>query len=300
MPPRLGALIAVVLWGASFVATRSVLREITPIALVGLRFTLAVAFLVGLLAVRRKPLVPPVATWPMLALMGFVGVFIHQTAQAYGLAMTSAMNTGWLIGLIPLWSAILAATFLRERFGPPKIVGLAVGFAGALLVVTRGRFGHDLLALPSTRGDLLIIATTVNWAVYTVLGHGIIRRVGPLRATAGAMFLGWVMLVPLFLAGGRWTEVPSLTLGGWMALSFLGIGCSGLGYLFWYGALEKVEAGRVASLLYLEPLVTLAAAVLLLGEDLRLWTIMGGILVLGGVALVQNAGPGAQTADSAG
>ena len=109
------------------------------------------------------------------------------------------------------------------------------------------------------------------------------------------MFLGWAMLVPLFLAGGRWTELPSLTLGGWMALSFLGIGCSGLGYLFWYGALQKVEAGRVATLLYLEPLVTLLTAVLLLGEELQLSTFLGGLLVLAGVALVQGVGSGDRT-----
>lgn len=63
----------------------------------------------------------------------------------------------------------------------------------------------------------------------------------------------------------------------------------GLGYLFWYGALEKVEASQVAALLYLEPLVTLAAAVALLGEPVRLLTVLGGALVLAGVLLVQRA-----------
>ena len=71
---------------------------------------------------------------------------------------------------------------------------------------------------------------------------------------------------------------------------FLGIACSGLGYLFWYGALERIEASRVAAFLYLEPLVTLAAAVVMLGESVTLTTVAGGLLVLAGVALVQRDG----------
>jgi len=71
-------------------------------------------------------------------------------------------------------------------------------------------------------------------------------------------------------------------------LLFLGIGCSGLGYLFWYGALEKLEAGQVAVFLYVEPLVTLAAAALWLGEPVGFVTVVGGIVVLVGVSLVQR------------
>jgi len=76
---------------------------------------------------------------------------------------------------------------------------------------------------------------------------------------------------------------------GWLAAIFLGLACSGLGYLFWYGALERVEASRVAALLYLEPLVTLAAAVVLLREAVPITTVAGGVLVVAGVVLVQTA-----------
>ena len=77
--------------------------------------------------------------------------------------------------------------------------------------------------------------------------------------------------------------------GGLGALLFLGVACSGLGYLYWYRALEQVEPSRVAALLYLEPLVTLGAAVVLIAEPVGLVTVAGGALVVGGVALVQRA-----------
>jgi drug/metabolite transporter (DMT)-like permease len=289
MPPRLGALLAVVFWGVSFVATKAVVSEISPATLIFLRAGLGTLLLVAILAIRREPVLPPRDALGPLAAMGFVGVAFHQLLQAYALTLTTASNTGWLIALIPLWSAVLAALVLKERFGMGKVLGLAIGFAGAVLVVTRGRLDARLLALPATRGDLLVLASTVNWAFYTVLGHGTIRRLGPTRATAGAMLVGWLMLAPVFVAVRGWRDLALLSAGGWAAVLFLGIACSGLGYLFWVGALRRVEASRVATLLYLEPLVTLAAAVVLLGEPVHATTVAGGLVVLGGVAIVQRA-----------
>jgi drug/metabolite transporter (DMT)-like permease len=289
MPPRLGVFLAIVLWGISFVATKAALEELSPVCLIFSRFALGAALLVGILAFRGERLVPPRDAWGPLALMGFVGVFVHHLLQVHGLALTTAVRTGWFIGLIPIWSALLSAIFLSERIGGRKLAGLALGFAGAVVLVTHGKLSTKLLGMPSTRGDFLVLASTINWAAYTILGHATIRRLGPHRATAGVMFLGWVMLVPLFAATGGWREYSRLSAVGVGAVLFLGFGCSGLGYLFWYGALEKVEASRVAAFLYLEPLVTLAAAALLLGEPIRAADVAGGLLVLAGVALVQRA-----------
>ncbi len=288
MPPRLGAFLAIVFWGISFVATKAAVGEISPLTLVVLRCAIGVAILQGLLAARGQSFLPPRDSWAALAVMGFVGVFFHQVLQAIGLTMTSAINTGWLIGLIPIWSAILSAIFRNERFGAMQIAGLLLGFAGALLVVTRGNPAGTNFSLPSTKGDLLILASTLNWAIYTVIGHGTIRRLGALRATAAGMLFGLGMLLPFFFALQGWDEIGNLTSVGWSSVLFLGIGSSALGYLFWYGALEKIEAGRVAAFIYIEPLVTLAAAALLLGEPVTATSVIGGIIVLAGVLLVQR------------
>lgn len=289
IPPRLGAFIAIVLWGISFVATKAALRELSPVTLVFTRFGMGTALLLALVAARRLPLVLQGADVARLALAGFIGIFVHQLLQSYALTLTTAVRTGWLIGLIPIWSAVLAAVFQRERFGAAKLAGLALGFAGALLLVTRGRLDGGTLALPTTRGDLLILASTLNWAIYTALGRTVMSRLGSLRATAGAMLAGWLMLAPLFVREAGWREYAALSPGGLGALLFLGLGCSGLAYLLWYGALEHVETSRVAAFLYLEPLVTLAAAVAWLGEEVGLVTVIGGLVVLAGVALVQHA-----------
>ena len=220
--------------------------------------------------------------------MGFVGIFVHQMLQAHGLATTAATQAGWLIGLTPIWSAVLSAIFLGESFGLQKIAGLVLGAAGAILVITRGDLSSDILAVPSTLGDLLILASTVNWAIYTILGRGTLKSLGSGRATTAAMSLGWAMLIPFFLVSKGWQEFESLSSHGWIAVIFLGIGCSGLGYLFWYAALERLEASQVAAFLYIEPLVTLAAAMILLGESIVFSTMVGGVLVLAGVAIMQK------------
>lgn len=288
MPPRLGAFLAIVFWGISFVATKAAVGQISPVALIFARAGLASLFLTIVLLSRGESPWPPRGDLRALVVMGFVGVTFHQTLQAYALTLTSAVNTGWLVGLTPIWSALFAAWTLRERFSAGKVAGLVLGFVGALLVVTRGQ-GLAALALPSTRGDLLILASTVNWAFYSVLGHGTLRRLGATRATAGAMLLGWLMLVPVFAWWGGWREYARLDAIGWTAILFLAVASSGLGYLFWYGALARIETSRVAAFLYLEPLVTLAAAALLLGEPVPLATIGGGLLLLGGVVMVQRS-----------
>lgn len=285
--PRFLAFVAVIFWGVSFVATKAALGEASPITIIFVRF--AIGALV-LLAIVRE--LPPRAAWRQLALMGFVGVFVHQMLQAHALTMTSATTTGWLIGVTPIWSALLAAFVMRERFGVWKIIGLAGGFAGALLVVTRGDFSARIFGLPSTKGDLLILLSTVNWAIYSVIGHPTIRRLGPRHATSGAMLFGLAMLTPFFVANRGWRELPALSPAAWGAILFLGVGCSALGYLFWYGALEHLEVSRVAALLYAEPLVTFAAAALLLGERVSGIVIAGGILVILSVLIAQYA-PGA-------
>ena len=289
IPPRLAALIAVIFWGISFVATKAALRDISPVTLIFTRFALGTALVLGLVWMRGEHPLPPREALLPLAVMGFFGVFVHQMLQAKGLTLTTAVKTGWLIGLIPIWSALLSAAMGKERFGLVKIAGLIGGFAGALLVIRHGKLGPDTLRLPGTKGDFLILLSTFNWAVYSVLGHRTIQRLGPTRATAGAMLMGWLMMAPFFIYQRGWSELPHLSLSGWSALLFLAICCSALGYLFWYGALERIEVSRVASLLYVEPLVTLIAAVLLLQEEVTLLTVVGGLLVLGSVFVVQRA-----------
>ena len=249
MFPRLAAFGAIVLWGISFVATKAALQEISPITLIFTRFAMGTAILVFILKIQGQSPIPPTAAVPSLAVMGFIGIFVHQMLQANALTMTTAVRTGWLIGLTPIWSAALSAIFLQEKFGSRKVLGLILGTIGAITVVARREMSSAVLALPATMGDLLILASTVNWAIYTILGRETLKRLGSTKATAAAMFAGWAMLIPFYVQGSGWREYAALSATGAGAVLFLGIGCSGLGYWFWNAALEQLEAAQVAAFL---------------------------------------------------
>jgi drug/metabolite transporter (DMT)-like permease len=290
--PRLYALLAITLWGLSFVATRVALQEVAPLPLIAARLVLGLGFLLALLAARgelrelaRVPRLP-------LAALGFFGISFHLVLQAYALRLTSAVHTGWLIGLIPIWSALLAARFLGERLTGGRILGLALGFGGALLVITRGRLDATTLALPGARGDLLILLSTVNWAAYTIAGRSVMQRVRPRAATAFMFAVGLATVLPLALATAGPQAFGHWSARAWAAVLFLGVGCSGFAFLLWSAALERLSAARVAAFLYLEPLVTLAAAALYLHEPVGATTVAGGLVVLLGVALVQRPDAG--------
>jgi drug/metabolite transporter (DMT)-like permease len=162
-----------------------------------------------------------------------------------------------------------------------------------VLVVTRGESLGTLLALPSTRGDTLTLASTASWALYTVHGRRVFARRDPTILTAHLLLAATLALGALFVWARGWQELPGLSTTGWLCLVYLGLGCSGLGFLLYSAALEHLEASRVAAFIYLEPLVAQALAGPLLGEPFTAAVAAGGAAILAGVYLVSRTDAGA-------
>jgi drug/metabolite transporter (DMT)-like permease len=285
----LKALAAAIIWGASFVATKTVLREVSPVAVIILRFgigVLVLAFALWQLNVREKI---DARDWLLLLILGAMCIPIHQGLQVNGLVMTTATSVSWLVTLTPVFTAILALVFLSEPFGVAKTLGLVIAFAGASVVITRGVFSSDVLRLPSTAGDFLALASSLNWAIFSVASKPFLRRMHPTLMIALVMGLGWVLTLPIAASAQSWNEIFKLSATGWIAIAFLGIFCSGLAYLFWYDALARLEASQTVAFLYVEPLVTVAVAAVVLGEIITPLTFLGGLTILLGVYLVNRA-----------
>jgi drug/metabolite transporter (DMT)-like permease len=125
------ALLTVIFWGASFIATKVALRDVSPITVVTVRFTFGVIVLFIALRLRRQRIVIDRRDWPILIVLGFNGIWLHQMLQSTGLAEgASATNTGWYVAVIPVFAAILAAIFLKETIGLLKIAGIALATLG--------------------------------------------------------------------------------------------------------------------------------------------------------------------------
>ena len=106
------------------------------------------------------------------------------------------------------------------------------------------------------------------------------------------MAFGWLFSSILFFAQGGLTQIGIIPWDGWAGIAFLGIVCSGLAYIFWYDALQALPVAQTGAFLYLEPVSTVIVAALILGEQLYLFTMMGGVLILAGVWLVNRKNTG--------
>lgn len=285
------ALAAALFWGASFVATKAALREIHPVTLIVLRFAIGVAVLASAIWVLKIFRLVSAPDLVLLALLGAISISIHQGLQATGLTFTSAGSMAWLVALTPVFTAILARIFLSEPFGATKVLGLVIAFAGAVLVVTKGTLSPETLHLPSTTGDLLALASALNWAIFSVASKPMLKRLPPTLMMGYVMFFGWLFILPFFAVGQGWNEIGRLSAGGWLAVAFLGFFCSGLAYIFWYDALAQIDASQVSAFIYMEPLVTVIVASIVLGEAFTPVTLLGGLTILIGVYLVNTNSP---------
>ena len=283
-----GATFAVIVWGASFIATKLALRETTPVVVIWLRFGIGVIILGAFVAARREFALPARRELGYFAFLGFLGITFHQWVQVTGLITARATTTAWIITTIPIFIALLARVFLNEKLGWVRAAGIGLATLGVLLVVTRG----DLQALRNgqfgTYGDFLVLISAVNWAVFSVLSRKALHTHPATQMLFFVMFFGWLFSSVWLLGTTDYVSIVHLSTQAWLSVAFLGVFCSGFAYVFWYDALKAFPAPQVGSLLYLEPLVAVVVAGLLLGEELYSAAIAGGAAILVGVWLVNR------------
>ena len=284
----LEAIVAVVVWGASFVATKVALRYTSPDVVVWLRFAMGVVILGVAVLAGQKFTLPEKRDWPYFALLGFLGITFHQWLQSTGLVTSQASTTSWIVSTAPIFIALLAWIFLHEKLGLIAVAGICLATLGVLLVVTKGNFSGMFTGNIGTSGDLLVMISAPNWAVFSVLSRRALKKFPALFVLFYVMLFGWMFSSIHFISIQGWTFLHQISYAGWLAIGFLGIGCTALAYIFWYDGLQAITASQAGVFLYIEPLVSLVAAALILGETITLPALFGGSLILLGVWLVNR------------
>ena len=283
------ATFAVAAWGASFIATKVALRDVSPISVVWLRFAMGVVILGGAVIARRQFLLPTSRKeWLYFALLGFIGITFHQWLQSTGLQTAAATTTAWIVATTPVFMALLGWLILKERLGWVKVSGIALAAVGVLLVVSKGDFGALFAGRFGAQGDFLILISAPNWAIFSVLSRSGLQSHPAARMMFYVMILGWLLTSLLYFAGPGFGEISQLTPAGWLGIGFLGVICSGLAYIAWYDALQSLPASQVGAFLYLEPLVAVIVAAIVLNERLLWASLFGGGIILLGVWMVQR------------
>jgi drug/metabolite transporter (DMT)-like permease len=279
--PYARALLAIAIWGSSFIALRMALDSTTPYGVVWLRNLLGALFLFAVLRWRGGPLLPEREDRPRVLLLGLL-FGIHLLIQAWAIQRTSTMHAGWIVAFIPAVVALGAWLFLRERLRPIGWLGIAAASAGVLVLTSTrpARF------VDAGTGDLLMFISTFTWAAYTLLSTKPARRSGGLRISASALLVAVVPNLGMAAVLGTWHTAP--TAAPLLALLFLGFLASGVALWVYSDALAALGPERSSAFQYVQPFVTLAAAAALLGETVSAEQLIGGPLVLAGVWLVQR------------
>jgi drug/metabolite transporter (DMT)-like permease len=283
---------AVAVWGASFIATKVALSEVSPATVVWLRFAMGVAVLGVAVVARHQFAFLPLKELALLAALGFIGITFHQWLQSNALVTSQASTSAWIITTTPVFMAILGRLVLGERLGLRRLGGIMVAATGVLLVVTRGQLATLAAGQFGAPGDILMVLSAPNWAIFSVLSRRALRNQAATRTMFYVMTLGWVFSAVPFAAGPGISEIGHLSARGWAGIAFLGVACSGLAYIAWYDALQRIPASEAGALLYVEPLVAMAVAAVVLGEHVGIATLAGGVTILAGVWLVNRGGGG--------
>jgi drug/metabolite transporter (DMT)-like permease len=287
--PTLSALFAVVVWGATFIATKIALQEVSPATIVWVRFAMGVVLLGAAVGMRKQFAIPARSEWAYFALLGFLGVTFHQWLQANGLITAQATTTAWIVASTPVFIALLGWLFLKERIGWVRAAGIALAAFGVLLVVSKGNLSALVTGREGTVGDFLILISAVNWAVYTILSRRELARHPAARMMFYVMLLGWLFTtVWIFGFGPGVSEIPHLTPRGWSAVLMLGIFGSGLAYIAYTDALQALPASQLGAFLNIEPLVTTLLASFMINERITPVTLLGGAVIIFGVWLVNK------------
>ncbi len=292
----LKALFAVTIWGASFVATKVSLQYADPATIVWLRFSMGIVVLGFTVALKKQFVFPQGRDWGYFALLGFLGITFHQWLQSTGLLTAQATTTAWIVATTPVFMALLGLFILRENLALYQIVGIFLATFGVLLVITKGNLSVLTTGDFGAPGDFLVLISALNWAIFSTLSRSGLQKHPATRMMFFVMGFGWLFTSILFFTTSGLKQISSIPWDGWVAILFLGILCSGIAYIFWYDALKDLPVAQTGAFLYLEPIVTVIVAAIVLDEVLLLASTIGGITILVGVWLVNRPGKSAQVA----
>jgi len=286
--PFLEALFAVIVWGASFIATKIAVGEISPIAVVWLRFAMGIPIILAAVIIRKQFAFPKGSEWWYFALLGFLGITFHQWLQSNGLQTAQATTTAWIVSTSPAFIAILGWFILKEKLNLIQSLGIVLAMLGVLAVVSKGDISSIRGGKFGTYGDYLILISSVNWAVFSIISRHGLKNHPSTRMTFWVMTIGWLFTSMAFLANKSYTEIPLLDARGWTAMIFLGIFTTGLAYIAWFDALSQLPAAQTGAFLFVEPLTSMVVAAVILNEQITLVSILGGAVILFGIWMVNR------------
>ena len=285
--PVLVAVLVMVVWGATPVATRVATEDLDPLAVAVLRTVLAGIVAAPLLAVMGAR--PPTSGRAriLLAVSATAGFVLFPVVYTIGQERTSAMHGVGILAGLPVFTGLYAACIARRLPGRWWVLGCAIALAGEAVIIAVRRSGTGAEA--TLVGDLLVFAAALVVSLGYVAGALLVPRgLSSAATTYWGVTLGALALLPLGLGLLLVGEPPPGDPEAWAAVLFLAIVTSIVGYIGWYWSLAHGGIGRIAPLQFLQPLSGLVLAAIVLGERLTWPLAVGAAAVIAGVALARR------------
>lgn len=282
----LAAWFVVLIWALNFIAGKIGLRDLPPLLMLTLRFVLVAVLLLPFLS--RAPR----RSWPLIALLSVVLGVCHFGLMFVGLAGVDAGPAAIAIQMAIPFSAVLGVIVFGERLGLGQAAGLGLAFAGVYLLAGESARPLSVVHL------LIVVAAAFAWAVANV----VIKRLGRIDVFA---LNGWVALLAapqllvlsLLLETGQRQAIAAASWTAFAAIGYMAVCSSIIAYGLWYYLVGRYPMNRVVPLTLLSPVMAVFFAVLLLDEPLTMATVFGGVLTLGGVALIEVLRPASVEAE---
>lgn len=280
------ASITIVLWASSFAGVRaSLLGGYSPSHLVLIRFLVAssVFFLYGFLKdVHFK--FPRKEDIFRILILGWVGISVYHLGLTFGVETVTAGTAAMIVGSAPIFTAIIAVIFLKERLDLFSWIGLGIGFVGIILI-TLGSTGPSFSI---SEGVFFIIIGTIGTSIFFVFQKPLFKHYHPIELTA---YFTWAGTLPfLFFMPGLLTTLQQATFKAHIAAVFVGIFPAAIAYATWAIALSLGRASSVTSMMYVEPAIAIAIAWVWLKEWPSTLSLIGGAIAISSVFIVNIVG----------
>jgi drug/metabolite transporter (DMT)-like permease len=280
--------LAICLWALSFIYIKIALREMSPSTLIVIRFALGSSILFAVAARRGDLRWLKLKDLPPLILLGAVGVTLQQILQVSGQVHADAGVAAFLASTAPAFLVLMAGLFLRERLSWSQVSGVFLATMGAAVVSVGGNFQLILQGRLANPGNFLVLLSAVVWALFSIMNRKIMQGRPPVLVAAGMMTFGWLFTLPFFFVVRGWQELAVVSPAGWGAVLYVSVFSTALAYLLYGHALKHAPASRLAAIQNIEPLIAVAAAVLILGEQVGLALLLGGGAIISGVYLAER------------